>query len=119
MKTNWASSSDEYAVSRVQVSGNDTVPSISNLATFVCFFFPTKIIAITIFATGKYSPFLAVSHLIKYTFQPQSKIQNKRKPTNSNYSKFKLKAMKTELKSRTTYLLHSWQSDPPQPNKKS
>ena len=56
MKTNWASSSDEYAVSRVQVSGNanqkkkkkvsgnDTVPSISNLATFF-FFFPTKIIA--------------------------------------------------------------------------
>ena len=74
MKTNYASSNNKYAVSRVQVSGkcNVTVPSISKLAKFSSFFFFTKIIAKTIFATGKYSPSLTVTHLIKYTFQPQS-----------------------------------------------
>ena len=75
MKINWASSNNKYAVSRVQVSGkcNVTVPSISKLAKFSSFFFFfTKIIAKTIFATGKYSPSLTVTHLIKYTFQPQS-----------------------------------------------
>ena len=40
MKTNEASSNNKYAFSfRVQASGNDTVPSMSKLATFLFFSF--------------------------------------------------------------------------------
>ena len=57
MKTNWASSSDEYAVSRVQVSGNankkkkkkkyQAMILFLQFQTWLrfFFFFPTKIIA--------------------------------------------------------------------------